>query len=750
MKFICFAFIVMLAQMVRGLDTMSDTWVATDGLGRTLPTFSEVGGPRTNRTVALFYFLWHDGARFFGKGGCGPYDITKILAQDPDAMAKGSPLLGPMYAPHHWGEPLFGYYLSTDRAVIRKHAQMLSDAGVDLIVFDVTNGPTYDESWGALLDVFAEVRATGGQTPQVAFLCPFSMDPPPGLRGQVVRHLWEKLYGANRHPDLWFRWRGKPLIMAHPTYCMPRPAAEGRPADGPLRFADRLAPGHTLGQLFTAQTNFFTVSACTPTYGPHAGCACTLTLRKDGPAGTVIATRRFSDIADNETLELALSTPAPAGTYYLELSDPAVSLGWWSQRPAKPGDLTGGAYRDGKPCGGFRTFTAAAADSEATRIRDFFTWRRPIPGYGYKGPSPLRGGWSWLEIHPQHVYGDFDRNPEMMSVGAAQNATPEHIWPMSAPGAMGRRWHDGRNDPRPEALAEGPNFQEQWDHALKAAPSFLFVTGWNEWWAARFPEWMGWSQPGGVFPDQFDAEHSRDCEPVVGHWGDAYYWQLAANIRRYKGVRQIPPVVPRPIRVDGDFSDWREVAPEFHDTPGDPVRRDHPGWAKGSRYVDASGRNDIVAAKVSYDASNVYFYVRTATPLTRPEGGDWMRLHLPGRGRTAGTAVPTTGRTAGTAVPTTGRTAGTAVPTTGRTAGAEHPTWGDLVIAPADYAGPKAIGSHEIELAIPWTDLGGEKPAHLDFKWTDNCLDKGDWTDFTLHGDAAPNDRYLYRAVLAR
>ena len=40
------------------------------------------------------------------------------------------------------------------------------------------------------------------------------------------------------------------------------------------------------------------------------------------------------------------------------------------------------------------------------------------------------------------------------------------------------------------------------------------------------------------------------------------------------------------------------------------------------------------------------------------------------------------------------------------------------------------------------------KPAHLDFKWTDNCLDRGDWTDFTLHGDAAPNDRYRYRAVL--
>lgn len=703
MKIAYLVMLTMLMQVIRAGDVQSDTWVATDGLGRSLPTFSDVGGPRTNRTVALFYFLWHDGARFLGKGGCGPYDITKILAQDPSAMTKGSPLLGPMYAPHHWGEPLFGYYLSTDRAVIRKHAQMLSDAGVDLIVFDVTNGPTYDDSWCTLLDVFAEVRAAGGQTPQVAFLCPFSPEPPPGLRGQVVRHLWDALYGANRHPELWFRWKGKPLIMAHPTYCLPRPAATGKPADGPLRFADRLAPGHTLGQLFTAQTNFFAVSACTPTYGSHAGCACTATLRKDGPGGALVATRRFTGIADNENLELALSTPAPAGTYYLELSDPAVSLGWWSQRPAKPGDLAGGAYRDGKPCGGFRTFAAIATDSEAERIRDFFTWRRPIPEYGYKGPSPLRGGWSWLEIHPQHVYGDFDRNPEMMSVGAAQNATPEHIWPMSAPGAMGRRWHNGRNDPRPEALAEGPNFQEQWDHALKADPSFLFVTGWNEWWAMRFPEWMGWSQPGGVFPDQFDAEHSRDCEPVVGHWGDAYYWQLAANIRRYKGVRPIPPVAPRPIVVDGDFADWRDAAPEFRDTPGDPVRRDHPGWAKDSRYVDASGRNDIVAAKVSYDAENVYFYVRTAAPLTKPEGRDWMRLHLQ-----------------------------------------------DRVISPADYAGPKAIGAQEIELAVPWTAFGEKKPAHLDFKWTDNCLDKGDWTDFTLHGDAAPNDRYLYRAVFAR
>ena len=64
--------------------------MATDGLGRSLPTQSEVGAPRTDRFVGIFYFLW------LGQhGDAGPYDITKILAADRDAMSKpNSPLWG--------------------------------------------------------------------------------------------------------------------------------------------------------------------------------------------------------------------------------------------------------------------------------------------------------------------------------------------------------------------------------------------------------------------------------------------------------------------------------------------------------------------------------------------------------------------------------------------------------------------------------------------------------------------------------
>jgi hypothetical protein len=54
----------------------------------------------------------------------------------------------------------------------------------------------------------------------------------------------------------------------------------------------------------------------------------------------------------------------------------------------------------------------------------------------------------------------------------------------------------------------------------------------------------------------------------------------------------------------------------------------------------------------------------------------------------------------------------------------------------------------ELELSIPWKALGRSSPATFDFKWADNCIQSGTWSDFTLNGDAAPNDRFNYRAVV--
>ena len=51
--------------------------------------------------VGLFYFLWHG-----EHGKDGPWDISKILAADPEAWKKpNGPMWGPWGAYHHWGEP---------------------------------------------------------------------------------------------------------------------------------------------------------------------------------------------------------------------------------------------------------------------------------------------------------------------------------------------------------------------------------------------------------------------------------------------------------------------------------------------------------------------------------------------------------------------------------------------------------------------------------------------------------------------
>jgi len=63
---------------------------------------------------------------------------------------------------------------------------------------------------------------------------------------------------------------------------------------------------------------------------------------------------------------------------------------------------------------------------------------------------------------------------------------------------------------------------------------------------------------------------------------------------------------------------------------------------------------------------------------------------------------------------------------------------------------PCRVGGNELELAIPIATLTGGKaklPEFLRFKWADHIQQTGEWSDFTINGDVAPNDRYNYRAV---
>jgi hypothetical protein len=685
-------------------------WPATDALGRQLPMNAEVGPPRRDRFVGIFYFI-----NLGRLGDRGPFDVSKILARDPSAINNpASPLWGPIGAPHYWGQSIFGYYVSEDESVLRKNAQMLSDAGVDTIIFDVSNQANYPESWQPLCRVYEQIRREGGRTPQIAFLCPF-WNP-----GKVVHDLWHELYGKGLYSNLWFRWKGKPLILADP-------ALAGARVMGTFKTPAQLSPSHTLGESFVMMQPFCSVGMAVPTYHSTMS-GMTLTLFRDGPTGKRVLSRRFTNISDGSFITLNLPKALPPGRYFLQASSPHGAIGWWGDSAHQV--PSGQAFADGKPVAGERVLSFETLDDR--KILNSFTFRKPQPDYftGPTGPDQ----WGWLEVYPQHVFKNAAGAKEEMTVGVAQNAVDGKLSVLSNPRSHGRNFHNGVEPPPAQRDFSGQNFAEQWRRALQVDPEFIFITGWNEWIAGRFDHTAPFYASGPVtFVDEFNEEGSRDIEPMQGGHGDDYYYQMIANIRRFKGVPAIAPVHSRPITIDGRFKDWAKVKPEFSDTPGDPVHRSSRGWGKGSWYENQTGRNDIIAAKVSLDKTNVYFYVRTSATLTPPTDANWMLLFIDADHN------PKTGWLGYDFIVNRANNVRNGTTTIERNLGGYH--WGEPQTIPC------RMNANQLELAIPRSLLGlTHLPATLDFKWADNIQQTGQASDFTLNGDAAPNDRFNFRA----
>src|SRR5215217_1181897 len=286
-----------------------------------------------------------------------------------------------------------------------------------------------------------------------------------------------------------------------------------------------------------------------------------------------------------------------------------------------------GLYKDlwfnwkGKPL--IMAYPGSAGDSK--EILDFFTFRPGQPVYD-KGPE-RKDHWGWLEIYPQHGFIKTDQGYEQAVVGVAQNWSKERgLTAMNAPGAFGRSYTAKKGQITvPGAVNYGYNFQEQWDRALEIDPEFIFITGWNEWIAGRHELWQ---KQANAFPDEFDQEGSRDIEMMKGGHGDNYYYQMLSNIRRFKGMSKPQKVsAPIGIAIDGNFKEWEGVSPKYSSYKGNTLRRNSPGWGS-LHYLNNSGRNDIVAAKVARDKDNVYFYIETAAPMTPKTDPAWMRIFI--------------------------------------------------------------------------------------------------------------------------
>ena len=194
--FLCLASVRAAGDPAPGFSSnLPDTWAATDSLGRPVADAAKAGPLQPDRVAGIFYFLWHNKLPKI-------YDNTKLLAANPS-----DPQWGPSPDFHYWAEPWCGYYRSDDPWVIRRHAQMLTDAGIDVIVCDCTNTILYSETVTQICEVYTQMRKEGCRTPQIAFILH-------SHTAQTCQKLYDSFYGANRFPDLWFRWLGKPLLMA--------------------------------------------------------------------------------------------------------------------------------------------------------------------------------------------------------------------------------------------------------------------------------------------------------------------------------------------------------------------------------------------------------------------------------------------------------------------------------------------------------------------------------------------------------
>lgn len=194
------------------IDNKSDggmlAYAGVDDLGRVLgmPADKDIPEYNKDKLVGMFYFINHG-----GKTTQGPYDISKILEKDPEAFKSDERWInaggGAVNTIHWWGESIFGYFRGSDKWVKQRDVMLLTDAGVDFLILDSSNGATYKEHVLVLLEVLDEFYKQGYKVPKVAFVTKHN----PGTH---MMEIFNEIYKAHsEYSHLWFELDGKPLIL---------------------------------------------------------------------------------------------------------------------------------------------------------------------------------------------------------------------------------------------------------------------------------------------------------------------------------------------------------------------------------------------------------------------------------------------------------------------------------------------------------------------------------------------------------
>lgn len=375
-------------------------------------------------------------------------------------------------------------------------------------------------------------------------------------------------------------------------------------------------------------------------------------------------------------------------------------------------------YLDGKPL-----IIGVTAQTKGREYENFFTYRESQ----WPNEPDKANGWPWISFtRPQKVYSNASGEREIINVSVSQH--PD--WEAGMGGSAfygntknwGRCYHNGHPGDPSKDIVYGYNFQEQWDYALKQDVPFVFVTGWNEWVAGRWPS-TDKNPEHSWFCDQASPEYSRDLEPTLtAGMKDNYYMQLVANVRRYKGVEAASD--PGPDKKIRSMEDWDEVPATYRDYIGDTDPRNHPAafTVPAVTYTNNTGRNDFELMKVARDRRNLYFYVQTVDPIQLEEADNCMTLWIDvDRNPETGWYGYDYRVNYGSELQQY-----------------ENGVWRTISDVASETEGNRMF------VTIPCNVLQGiSADPDIEFKWSDN-MQQADPMDWYVNGDAAPGGRFNY------
>ena len=239
------------------------------------------------------------------------------------------------------------------------------------------------------------------------------------------------------------------------------------------------------------------------------------------------------------------------------------------------------------------------------------------------------GGWPWMDFtHPQRVFANLDGVDEVINVSVAQHSGNIRFGDSVLYGETsncGRAYHNGVNDPDPDAWKKGYNFAEQFDRAVETDPPIVLVTGWNEWIAGY---WSGIPERPVMFVDAANYEYSRDIEMMRGGYFDNYFMQLVSYVRKYKGTDETP-VYPAVKSVGVEWRKSFDASPAIYDCFLDGDMNRHAEGQGGVIYTNFTARNVMDKIGVMHDKDSITFTIRTKDQISDPLGaGSWMKIFL--------------------------------------------------------------------------------------------------------------------------